>query len=348
MTRLLLPLATLALALTGTASAQDCSPSVAEQRAPILLQIAGDDPAAAEAVRAYVCAYRADALNTSADLFRAIALRDTLVSRLDLRVEGWFFSDEGERYDAAEALYAEAEALALRPVQAEGMIFGLTVGPLMDGVATVLAPADLIHYLDFADAEGEGAGSEYPFSWLDPEVRMILAGEALRRDFPASPYVGATQAAFAEALLTLASLHTVRIEGWDEPQWFAGVGTSEFYPWAAEREALQAFVDGAGEHGSRYAAPFAALLANPSEADGGPLAVVALAGEWGSHEDAAARTLAHLDAGQDVAGPLLIGDGWRVVYRYFPAGDARAGAALDAAEAAGLAVELVTYTPGSE
>ena len=339
----LVPLLFVALAALP-AQAQTCPP--AGERVPLLREVAGDDGLAVQALDAYACAYTADRLNSTADLLRVLALRDTVLARLNPRVEEWFFADEAQRYEQMEAFDQETESLALVPVTAEGMLFGLARGPLMDGVATTLAPPDLVLYLDFVDAEGETQGGEYPFFRMDARVRMVLTGERLRREFPASPFVARTQEAYAEALLTLASLHPVTMPEMDTPTWFAGVGTSEFYPWASDDDALAAFVTEAEAEGSRYHAPFSALLARPPEAASEtPLDVIVLGGEWESREDASARALAHLDSGQDVAGPMLIGDTWHVVYRYFPAGDARVQAAENRAEEVGLGPRTMRYTP---
>ncbi|MEM1056317.1 MAG: hypothetical protein AAGI52_12395 [Bacteroidota bacterium] len=335
----------LAALVAFPAQSQTCPAALADERAPLVSGIAGDDAAAQEALAEYLCTYRAEALNTTDDLLRALTLRDTLIARLGPRVEGWFFADEEQRYAQMEAFYEETESLALQPVQAEGMLFGLTTGPLMDGLVTTLAPSDLALYLDFVEAEGSGEGGEYPFGWLDAEIRMILAGESLRRDFPASPYVAKTQEAYSRALLTLASLHPVPMDGMDSPTWFAGVGTSDFYPWASDAEALPTFVEEAEQTGSRYHAPFAALLADPPMADGGELEVIVIGDAWSSREDAEARALALLDAGQDIAGPMRLGESWYVVYRYYPTGDARLQPAFERAEEAGLQPRQFAYEP---
>lgn len=340
-----LVLALLVAALAAPLRAQTLCPDCPE-RAPLLSEIASGDEVAERFLGEYVMAYRPEALGTTADLLRALTLRDSVVARLSPRVEGWFFADEEARYGQMEAFYEETAALALQPVQAEGMLFGLTAGELMEGLVTVLAPPDLVHYLDFTTAQGEGEGSEYPFGYLAPEIRMVLAGEALRRDFPSSPYVGATQEAYSRALLDLASLHHVVAEGFDEPQWFAGVGTSEFYPWAADDTALAEFVRLAETEGSRYHAPFAALLADPPEAVyGETLSLIVVGDPWASMEHAQARALALLDAGQDVAGPMIVDEEAWVVYRYYPQGDPRVQAAFDRADEAGLIPRRITYTP---
>ncbi|MEM6326331.1 MAG: hypothetical protein AAF791_04365 [Bacteroidota bacterium] len=342
MSRFLVP-----FALLFAAASVHAQPLCAEcpERAPLLSEIASGDDGAESALADYVMAYRPDALSSTADLLRALALRDSVVARLTPRVEPWFFADEAQRYEQMEAFYAEAEALALQPVAAEGMLFGLTTGPLMDGLVTVLAPPDLVHFLDFTEAEGDGEGGEYPFGTLDPEIRMVLAGEALRREFPSSPYVGATQEAFSRALLNLASLHPVTDEDAGFTQWMVGVGTSEFYPWASDNEALQAFAQAAELEGSRYAEPFSRLLLDPPSSDGATLDVIVIGQPWDSREDAEARTLAHLDAGQDVAGPMPIGGRWHVVYRYYPTGDPRTRAAEDRADEIGLAPRTLIHTP---
>ncbi|OZC02231.1 hypothetical protein [Rubricoccus marinus] len=338
----------LAFSASGASAQAICEADPAQhrapERAPLLSEIASGDDEAEMFLHLYLCAYAPEALATPGDLVRVVTFRDSLVARLSPRMETWFFAPEGERYDDAEALYAETAALGLIPVQAEGMIFGLTQGRFADEALLRLAPPDLALYLTFVAAEGEGAGGEYPFGDLDAEAQMIVAGEQLRAEYPSSPYVGATQEAFGRALLTLASLHPVAMEGMDEPQWMAGVATTEFFPWMASREPLAAFVRDA--RASRYQKPLAAILADPPDAgvEGG-MDVLVLGGPLNAREHAEARALAHLDSGIDVVGPLLLDDAWYVVYRYYPQGDNRINTAYERAVEMGLELEVMDYVP---
>lgn len=321
----------------------DPSQHQAATRAPILSQIASGDGDAQDTLHAYLCAYTPEALDSTPALLAALALRDSVVSQLGSRVETWFFADEDRGYEQAEALYTEAAALALQPISAEGMLFDLAPAPMMDGVLTTLGTPDIRAYVDFMDARGASLGGEYPYMGLDPQIQMILAGERLRSEYPSSPYVAKTQEAFSEAILTLASLHPVHMEGIDG-QWLVGVATTEFYPWAADSDALAEVARVAST--SRYAKPLAAILANPPIATSeGPMSVVVVSDAYASREDAAARALAFLDRGIDVVGPMVIDDGWYVVYRYYPADERSADVAFDRAGAMGLSPEVLTYTP---
>ncbi|MEL6614681.1 MAG: hypothetical protein AAFQ43_03030 [Bacteroidota bacterium] len=338
----------LALLLASGASAQalceaDPDQHRAATRAPVLSEIASGDETAESTLHAYLCAYTPEALDSTPALLAALALRDSVISQVGARVEDWFFANEEQGYEQAEALYTETEALALQPVAAEGMIFNLAAAPLMDGVLTTLAPPDLIAYLDFMDARGASFSGEYPYMSLGEQIAMVQQGETLRRDYPSSPYVGETQEAFSEALLTLASLHPVLVEGMDDT-WMVGVGTSEFYPWLADGEALATFLS--ESPGSRYAGPLASILADPPEAVAeGALDVIVLGDGYASRADAAARALAHLERGVDAVGPMQIDGSFYVVYRYYPAGDRRASVAYDRADAQGLRPASMTYTP---
>ena len=339
--RLAVLLVLLASALPAFAQAPACPDGLLDELAPTYHEVVAEDISARAHLDAYLCALQPDALNTTADLLRLLALRDSVIETVGPVLEVWHAETETPDWQVTfEALYSEAEAMALQPVQAEGMIFGLTYGPLPDGVQTVLAPGDLSLAIDLMTVEGQTAGGEYPFSDLAAEVDIVLIGEELRSRYPASPYLYDSQEAFGEALLTLASLHPVSDES-ELDTWYAGVATAEFYPWAGDREALEQFVETGVE--SRYHAPLSAILASPPVAvsEGDLELLVAARAE--SREEAAARSLAWLDEGVDVVGPLWLGEGddWAVVYRYFPAGDSRLDAAEARADAHGLGLERV-------
>lgn len=339
--RLVLALGLLASAFSARAQTPDCPDGMLRVAAPTYHAVVEHEISARAHLEAYLCALQPDALTTTSDLLRLLALRDSVIETVGPLLETWDMEAGGADWQTTfEAFFSEAEAIGLSPVQAEGFVFGLTHAPLPDGIVTALAPPDLALAIDLLDLEGRTQGSEYPFADLDAEVDLVLTAETLRARYPASAYLSPSQEAFGEALLTLASLHPV--DGYEE-QWFAGVAMSEFYPWAGDREALQRFVrEGSA---SRYHAPLSAILANP------PLAALEsdlellVAARAGSREEAVARALAWLDEGVDVVGPLWLGaDDWGVIYRYYPVGDAR----LDAAEASaldlGLDVERVRRT----
>lgn len=343
--RFVLTLLLVASSMALQAQPAECPDGLLDALAPTYQKVVASDIATRSHLDAYLCALRYEALNSTSDLLRALALRDSVIEHVGSALEVWHAEYEGPEWqETFEALFSEAEAMALRPIQAEGMIFGLTYGPLPDGVQTVLAPPDLSLAIDLLEIEGRTMGSEYPFSDLEAEVDLILLGEEMRRTYPASPYLPPSQEAFGQALLTLASLHPLADDELD--MWYAGVATSEFYPWAGDVDALQRFVQIATD--SRYHAPLSAILASPPVAvPEGDLELL-VAARASSREEATARTLAWLDEGIDVVGPIWLGaDDWGVAYRYFPAGDLRLDAAEARAEAQGLSVERVRYSPDS-
>ena len=321
--------------LVPAVAAQPCDgPARLADDAPELARLAGGDAAALASLHAYVCAFaRADA----ATLDHVVSLRDSVILHLGRRVEAAAY-DEGDPppLRAGRSLYDDAADLGLRLVSVEGFDVGLAPAPLPQRLRSQ-ASAALGLYLDALAAIGDTQGGEYPYLDLGAELDVIRLGEALRERFPASPYVAATQGAFGQAVLDLAGLHPVR--GGDG-QWLAGPVSNSFWPFAGDRAALAWFVRDA--RGSRYYAPLAAILADPPESttDGAvDLLVVARRPTW---DGARAHALELLDAGIDVVGPVSLGErDVAVLYRYFPAGDARLDAAEARAVAHGLDVERV-------
>ncbi|MEO0560263.1 MAG: hypothetical protein AAF170_19015 [Bacteroidota bacterium] len=340
--RFVLALGLIASSFAASAQTPDCPDGVLLAEAPTYHAVVENNISARAHFEAYLCALQPDQLNTTSDLLRLLALRDSVIENVGPLLETWNMESNGADWQTNfDAFFEEAEAIGLSPVQAEGMIFGLTRAPLPDGIVTTLAPPDLALAIDLMDIQGRTEGSEYPFADLDAEVDLILTAETLRDLYPASPYVVQSQEAFGEALLTLASLHPV--EGYEE-QWFAGVAMSEFYPWAGDEQALRRFVNESSDS-SWYHAPLSAILANPPVASLERDLELLVAARAGSREEAAARALAWLDEGVDVVGPLWLGaDDWGVIYRYYPVGDARLDAAEARAEAHGLSVERVRRT----
>lgn len=306
--------------------------------APVFAEITAGVPATRAILEAYACAL-VD-LDSEARLRAVLVERDTVIARVGPLIEGWQERVEAGSGDASgvyEALDTQSQALAVRVVGAEGFLFGLTYAAFAPSVRTLASPALTLH-LDALVAEGGTVGGEYPYGSLDAEVDLIVAAEALRARFPASPYVSTGQPAFGRALLDLASLHPVA--GLDNlDTWFAGVATNEFYPWAGDREALVRFVAEATD--SRYHAPLAAILADPPEsAAEGEIEVLIVARET-TREAAEARALEWLDGSVDVVGVLAGDASAAVVYRYAPTGDARLDAWALRARAQGLAPERV-------
>lgn len=329
-----------ALVVTPAAAAQACDGAARlAETAPTVRAIAARDASAADWLDRYACAL-AEATSPES-LAVVVTLRDSVVAHVGPLVEPWF--DESGATAAEDwrmsfdAMFAETEGLALRPIQSEGVLFGLTTAAFAPELRA-LAPPDLGLHIDALTAVGGTMGGEYPFASLDAEVDLIRASEALRARFPASPYVAATQEAFGRALLDLASLHPVAGDEF-EAIWYAAVATTDPYPWEGDREALERFVAEAAE--SRYHAPLARILADPPlAASEGELTVLVAARSF-SLESAQALALAWLDSGVDVVGVLPLRDRLAVVYRYAPSGDARLAAFERSARELGLTVDRV-------
>lgn len=307
--------------------------------APTYAAALAADAGTRDLLAAYACQMRPEAIRTMDDLLAAAVARDTVIARVAPVLEAWHSATEHADLSAVfKALFEESDALALRVVQAEGMVTGLAYGGFSPHVLARTASPDLRLALHLRDLEGQTMGGEYPFMSLDAEVDLVVAAERLRADYPASPFLPWSQEVFGQALTTLASLHPAR--GIETDQWFALPTTNDYWPWAADRAALERFVLEATD--SRYHASLAAILADPPEsAVAGDLELLVVARE-ASWEAAHARTLAWLDRGVDVVGPVWLGEGdLAVLYRYFPVGDARLGDAAVRAETHGLAVERV-------
>lgn len=328
-------LALLALLLTSAASSQaPCADPEAET--PQVVRFLASDAEAMESLVAYLCRLRD--LNATHDLLDAVILRDTVAVRLDRWLDA-FAMDPAMEWGSEEqqALFAELERLALQPLTAEGFVTGTVPGAFPPDVMDAHAPEDLALYLAFREAEGASFSGEYPYLDLSPQIEMIRLGERLRALAPASPYVAATQEAFLQALATLTSLHAVA-EGGSEATWLTGVGTSEFWPFAADGGALARIVE--EQPASRYAPVFARILASPPALDPTLETAFVVVAETPDVTSAQARYAAFVDAGVDVVGwlPPVERDGpYAIVYRYYPTGfDPRVDRAIDALDAMGI------------
>lgn len=307
--------------------------AVVAARLPVTDSVLAGDPAGRALLRDYARrAFYPQTIRTTAHLEEAFALRDSVIAHLDPRVEEFFLEED---YPLVERFFEEAEAAGLTPITVEGFVLGVGPGALLPEKVEALGAPDFRLFVDFRAALARSRIGEYPFMDMEPLRQMILLGEQLRYRHPGSPHTAAVLDDFERALLTFTSLHR------HDDDWFVGSATTEFYPWASTDEAHRRFV--AEDLGSRYHPLVEALLDNPSEAGGGALDAVVVA--TGTEEAMRRYVLDALAEGRDILDVLPL-DAERTrfgaVYRYFPAGDARAAAAEEAARAHAEAPEVMT------
>ncbi|HLT46356.1 MAG TPA: hypothetical protein VK002_03935 [Rubricoccaceae bacterium] len=307
--------------------------AVVAERLPITDAVLAEDPPGRALLRDY--ARRAlfpQTIRTAAHLEEVFALRDSVIAHLDPRVEDYFVEED---YALVERFFAEAEAVGLEPLTAEGFVLGVGPGVLLPERVEALGAPDFQLFMAFRAAHARSLSGEYPYADMEPLRQAVLLGERLVYEHPESPHAAAVRDDFEGALLTFMSLH--RHDG----EWFVGPATTEFYPWASTDEAHRRFA--AEDTGSRFHPAVAALLANPSEAGGEALDAVVFA--TGSDAYMRQHVLDALAEGIDALDVLPLDAGWTyygAVYRYFPAGDARAAQAVEAARAKGLEAEVQT------
>jgi hypothetical protein len=308
--------------------------AIVAERLPTVDAVLVDDAAGQRFLRDYARrAFYPKTVQAAVHLEEAFALRDSVIAHLDPRVERYF--TEQEDFTLTERFYEEATAAGLEPLVAEGFILGVGPGTLLPERVEALGTPDFQLFTAFRAAHARAQGGEYPYSDMEPMRQVIAIGERLLYEHPESPYAAAIRDDYERGLLAFASLH--RYGG----AWFVGAATTEFYPWASTDEAHRHFV--AEDVDSRYHPIVEALLENPSEAGGEALDAVVVA--TGTEAAMRERVLDALAQGIDVLGVLPL-DAERTrfgaVYRYFPAGDARAAATAEAARAKGLSAEVTT------
>ena len=274
-------------------------------------------------------------INTEKEFFDLLVERDsTIIPHLESPVINYldnaYDSDEG----AFNKVLAELKKLGMAINMAEGMVTGLSAGPVLPNKIREINSPNLNAFIAFQNANAESMSGEYPFANMEPYETMVLSGEVLMKNQP-NPYFKLIEKRFYEALESLTDIHLVsepsaRQDGSGTPT-VGGTNTSA-YPYMAEIETLREFSKKHPE--SRYSEAIARLSENMSEISSKPENIYIIITEWVDELVQARRTVAkHLAEGEDIPHYLKIkrGDGkeyYAIAYRFYDDGD-KAAAALE-------------------
>ncbi len=252
------------------------------------------------------------------DLLNLMEERDTQIIPLLLP---YFESMDSEMWDQNfEALDKELGMLGIQMTSSEGIFTGLGPGSLFTQNLKLKGKLPVIQYDAFTDAHTRSLSGEYPYSNIEPFVKMVLLGENLRKEGNAKVYYEKIGQSFAEALHVLTDVHLITNEG-------ARVGgiNVESYPHNISiesiKESLPMFAN------SQFKEVIERIVEFPSEMTSRPENLYLLVESWvGSEEEAQAQVEKHLYAGKDIPHylPVEKGDGkthYAIVYRFFEDAD---------------------------
>ena len=252
------------------------------------------------------------------DLLDLIEERDAQIIPLLLP---YFESMEPDVWDQSyDELEKELGMMGIQMTSAEGMFTGLGPRSLFTDNLKLKEKTPLIQYDAFTDAQTRSMNGEYPYSDLEPYIKMVLLGEKMEAEGTAKSYYQKIGQSFADALHVLTDVHLITNEG----ARVGGVHT-EAYPYMVSlesiKEALPRF------EGSKFKIPLERIVEFPSEMTKRPEHLHLLVESWVDSEEAARnRVEEHLSSGKDIPHylPVEKGDGstqYAVVYRFFENAD---------------------------
>lgn len=286
---------------------------------PFLYELLENNPEDLGHVKAFAeQAVSRSSFSQEKDLLNLIEERDTEVIPLLLP---YFESMDPEVWDKNyDGLSKELSMMGIQMTSAEGMFTGLGPRSLFTENLKLREKTPLIQYDAFTDAQTRSMNGEYPYSNLEPYIKMVLLGEKMEEEGTAKSYYEKIGQSFAEALHVLTDVHLITNEG----ARVGGVHT-EVYPYMISleslREALPRFEQ------SKFKEPLQRIVEFPSEMSLRPEHLHLLVESWAeSEEEAKKQVEEHLRSGKDIPHYLAVekGDGstqYAVVYRFFEDAD---------------------------
>ena len=308
---------------------------------PLLYELLQGDPEALAIVEAFVKkAVGRESFSDEGDFLKLMEERDEQILPIilpyleNMEVEEW-----SEKYDK---LSEELALLGLQMTSAEGIFTGLGPSSLFTQNLKLEKYTPIVKYDAFTDAHTQSMNGEYPFTNLDPYIKMLLLGEQMEREGNARIYYEKVGASFAEALHVLTDIHLITGDG-------ARVGgvNVENYPYMFALESLKKNLS--RFEGSRYKEPIQKIANHPSEMTNRPAHLHLLVESWTDSEaEAKGKVEEHLKSGRDIPHflPVEKGDGstqYAVIYRFHEDAD-QAESALKRMQAQNITGEMVFVT----
>ena len=286
---------------------------------PFLYELLKNNPEELAQVEAFAeQAVSRPSFSQEEDLLDLIEERDEQIIPLLLP---YFESMEPDVWDQNyDELEKELSMMGIQMTSAEGIFTGLGPRSLFTDNLKLKEKTPLIQYDAFTDAQTRSMNGEYPYSDLEPYIKMVLLGEKMEAEGTAKSYYQKIGQSFADALHVLTDVHLITNEGGR----VGGIHT-EAYPYMVSlqsiREALPRF------ESSKFKVPLQRIVEFPSEMSSRPEHLHLLVESWvNSEEEAKKRVEEHLSSGKDIPHylPVEKGDGttqYAVVYRFFEDAD---------------------------
>lgn len=230
------------LGLTGGLTGQTL-----RNRFPVLNNLTASDAVLHSQFRAYAANILNPALiGNEAQLKKVFDSRDQLIKRLSHPVAVYISQMKDKRdFKAIKVLDKELKSVGMRGVFAEGEFLELTCTPVFQDEIKEFASDVYRLYLSFGTATSNSLGGEYPYDWLEPQMKMVTIGEELLKKYPDHQYTKKIERHFRDALRVLTDVHRVKVKDTDNPvdSYIVGGISTERFPTGTELSNYTQFVE---------------------------------------------------------------------------------------------------------
>lgn len=210
------------------------------------------------------------------------------------------------------SLEKELRILGIKAFTAEDYWAGLSDGPVLDDLVERVASEPCQLFVQMKYAQTESFGGEYPYMYLDNEMKIIEIGEKLLQSFPDSKFTIQMKDMLFDALVPLTDVHEV------EDCYIVGGLSRGVYPGWTDLKEQKRFIE---DHPySRFHDVVARIIGSISNiSDEGPIYAV-VTDACTSEKEARQVVLSYLLQGVDIPHILIdSGDAQRryVAYRFY-------------------------------
>jgi hypothetical protein len=211
------------------------------------------------------------------------------------------------------ALEKELNILGIKAFTAEDYWAGLSDGPFLEDIVARVASIPCQLFIQMKYAQTESFGGEYPYMYLDDEMKMVEIGEKLLQSFPDSKFTTQMKDMLFDALVPLTDVHEV-----GSSSYIVGDLSRRAYPGMTDISQHQRFVE--DYPNSRFHDVVARIIGSISTiSDQGPIYAV-VTDVCTSEKEARQVVLSYLLQGVDIPHILTdSGDAQRryVAYRFY-------------------------------
>lgn len=193
------------------------------------------------------------------DLKKIFESRYRLIQLLDEYLGAKYDKIDWDNFDNIDK---ELETIGIGCIYAEGMYVGMGEITFLKDQIEKFASEPFKLYLEFLNVYTNSMGGEYPFMNLTAYADVVAIGEKLYTNYKTTDYYKIISEKFINALTTMVDLHHAAGAD-DELQCFESGLSYEFYPYAADYESIQYFIDHYPK--SKYVGIFKKLKKNMSE-----------------------------------------------------------------------------------